>query len=94
MIVELPYDVILFHDGGEHNISTTGIGTIHDLLYNKVPRPPQNMKMVIVLSANFSVKKPLEAAVEILDKLFFRRKITHLVSTMAEAERLISKAGF
>jgi hypothetical protein len=95
MIQEVPHDVILFHNGGQHAVDTTRIGAINDRLYNKIPpRPAKNLKFTIVLIENLEHMKWVEAAVEILDKRFSRPGFVHVVNSMAEAEREISKAGF
>lgn len=93
-IKDLPQDVILFHNGGTHTVNLTKITSIHDLLYNNLSNPPRNLKFVIVYLENIKILKELDAAMEILDKLFFKRKIFHVASSMAEAERLIVRAGF
>ena len=47
LIQEIPHDVIMFHNIGQHAVNTTRIGVIHDDLYNKIPfRPAKNLKFV------------------------------------------------
>jgi hypothetical protein len=95
VIRSTPHDVILLHNGGTHNLETIGIGSFHDLLYNKLPRNPiENLKLIIVLLENDRTRRFTGAAMEILDKLFLRRQMVQSVGSMAEAERLIAKAGF
>jgi len=95
MIHDAAHEVILLHNGGNHNLETVGIGSFHDLLYNKLPRDSiENLKFIIVLIENNRIRKFAGAAMEILDKLFLRRQIVQSVGSMAEAERLIARAGF
>lgn len=94
MIKEIPHEIILFHNGGESPPVPIHFGSVHDQFYNKLPRPPKNLKFIIVLMGNPGVMRPFDAALEVLDKVFYMQKYTHVVSTMAEAERLITKAGF
>jgi len=95
MIQEVTHDIILFHNGGQHAVDTTRIGVINDRLYNKIPpRPAKNLKCTIVLIENLEYMRSVKAAMEILDKRFSRPGFAHVVNSMAEAEREISKAGF
>jgi hypothetical protein len=95
MIEKIPHDVILLHNGGKYKIETIGIGSFHDLLYNKLPsKPLENLKLIIVLLENNHIRRLAGAAMEILDKLFLRRQMVQSVGSMDEAERLIAKAGF
>lgn len=87
------HSVVLFHYAGKNNINLTDIGSIKDILYNKVPVPPQNMKLVIVLLNNFKARTSLMMAIEVLDKIAFGRKLTYVVDKLEEAERLIVQAG-
>ena len=96
MLDEVPHDVIVFHNGGEHKVDSTNLGRVHDSLYNKFPRrPPENLKQVIVLIEDDQIRESMSAAMEVLGQLFFKRKITQTVKTMAEAEEeeLLLKAG-
>ena len=93
IIQQESHPVILFHHSGKNNIDLIDIGSIKDLLYNKVPFPPPNMKLVIVLLNNYRSKTSLMMAMEVLDKVIFRRKLTYVVNTMEEAEAIIVKAG-
>ena len=93
IIQQESHPVILFHYAGKNNVDLIDIGSIKDLLYNKVPFPPPNMKLVIVLLNNYRSKTSLMMAMEVLDKVIFRRKLTYVVNTMEEAEAIIVKAG-
>jgi len=78
MIKELSYDVILFHKGTR--LKTARIGVIHDILYSGVTsRLPDNLKHIIVFLENLDEMKLADAAFEIMDKLFIRRKFVHVV---------------
>jgi hypothetical protein len=91
----IPHEVILFHNGGKYVVEALGIGSVHDLLYNKLPRrAPDNLKFIIVMVENDRTRRLMGAAMDVLDKLFFKRKIVYAVGKMEEAESLISKAGF
>lgn len=93
VIQQESHSVSLFHYAGKNNINLTDIGSIKELLYNKVPFPPPNMKLVIVLLNNFRAKTSLKVAMGVLDKVIFRRKLTYVVDTVEEAERLILQAS-
>jgi hypothetical protein len=96
MIKELPHEVILIHNGGSYNIAVEllSIGKIHDVVYSQFPAIPQNLKFVIVILASSLTRIPMGAGMEVLDILYFRRRMTYTVSRMEEAERLIAKSGF
>ncbi len=93
-IREVQNDVLLFHDTSQSTIDLLGFGSVHDLFYNKLPRPPHNLKMIVVVFRSPNVVKSVGASIEILDKLFFKRKYAHIVGSLEEAERLIAQAGF
>ncbi len=93
-IKEMPHDVILLHDTSGSKISLLGIGGIHDIFYNKLPSPPKNLKMVITVFNNLTITKSVSASMEILDKVFFKRRYAYIVANMEEADRLITQAGF
>ena len=94
ILQEMSHEVILFHNGGESPPASMNVGSIHDQFYNRLPRPPKNLKFVLVLLGNPGVMRPFDASLEVLDKVFFKRKYTYVVGTMAEAEKVIAKAGF
>lgn len=95
MIRETPNEVVLFHNGGKQNANMLGIQSVRDLLYNKLPRPSlTNMKFIIMLVEDDRTRRLMGSALEVLDKLFFKRKIVYAVGRMEEAEKLIAGAGF
>jgi hypothetical protein len=92
IIQQKSYPVILVHNRNNHKIDKFDLGSIKKILYDKLPPPPKNMKLVIVLS-NTSTKWMVQVGVEIAEKVNFGRKLTYFVSTMEEVEQLIKKAG-
>ena len=96
MIESLPHEAVLVHNDQGHSISLEllGVGKIHDSVYSKFPPVPKDLKSVIVILSSFGTRKMMGAAMEVLDKLFFGRKMVHTVSSMEEANVLIARAGF
>ena len=90
----LPQEIILFHNAGPYKVKQFGFGVAHDLLYNRLPRPPKNLKFIVTLMSDPAQQKSFYGAAELLDKLFFRRKYAYVVGSLVEAERLIAQAGF
>jgi hypothetical protein len=87
-----PHDVILFHNAGKYGVDLTSIGAIKDLLYNKVPPVPTNLRCVIVMVDYINLKfQSIKIAMDILDKTFYKRKLNYFVTTMEEVEQLIQK---
>jgi hypothetical protein len=96
MIETLPYEVILIHNSQGYNVELglLTVGKVHDSVYSKFPPVPKNLKFVIIILSQRATRAMMGSALEVLDRLFFRRKVTSVVASMQEAEAQIIKLGF
>lgn len=96
MIETVPYEVLLIHNGQGYNVELglLSVGKVHDSVYSKFPPVPKNLKFVVIILSQRATRAMMGSALEILDRVFFRRKMTTVVASMQEAESQIVKMGF
>jgi hypothetical protein len=96
MIETVSHEVILIHNSQGYNVELglLSVGKVHDSVYSKFPPIPKNLKLVIIILSQRAVRAMMGSALEVLDKMFFRRKMTSVVASMQEAEAQIINMGF
>jgi len=96
MIETVPHEVLLIHNGQGYNVELglLSVGKVHDSVYSKFPPVPKNLKFVVIILSQRATRAMMGSALEILDRVFFRRKMTTVVASMQEAESQIVKMGF
>ncbi|MFM8877174.1 MAG: hypothetical protein ACKOGC_14000 [Anaerolineae bacterium] len=96
MIETVPHEVLLIHNGQGYNVELglLSVGQVHDSVYSKFPPIPKNLKFVVIILSQRATRAMMGSALEILDRVFFRRKMTTVVASMQEAESQIVKMGF
>jgi hypothetical protein len=96
MIETVTHEAILIHNSQGHNVDLglLSVGKVHDSVYSKFPPVPKNLKFVIVVLSQRATRTMMGSALEVLDRLFFRRKVTSVVASIQEAEAQILKMGF
>lgn len=96
MIETMPHEVLLIHNGQGYNVELglLSVGKVHDSVYSKFPPVPKNLKFVVIILSQRATRAMMGSALEILDRVFFRRKMTTVVASMQEAESQIVKMGF
>ncbi len=96
MIETVPHEALLIHDSQGYNVelSLLSVGKVHDSVYSKFPPVPKNLKHVVIILSQRATRAMMGSALEVLDRLFFRRKVTSVVASMQEAEAEIIKMGF
>jgi hypothetical protein len=96
MIETVPHEVLLIHSGQGYNVELglLSVGKVHDSVYSKFPPVPKNLKFVVIILSQRATRAMMGSALEILDRVFFRRKMTTVVASMQEAESQIVKMGF
>ena len=96
MVETVPHEVLLIHNGQGYNVELglLSVGKVHDSVYSKFPPVPKNLKFVVIILSQRATRAMMGSALEILDRVFFRRKMTTVVASMQEAESQIVKMGF
>ena len=90
MFASVEHEVSLIHDQSTFPQTQTAIGAIRDI-WGKAPKPPKNLKIcIIVAPQRFNM---LETAFDVVEKLFFNKKITYFVDNMDNAKELLAKRG-
>jgi len=96
MIETVPHEVLLIHNGQGYNVELglLSVGKVHDSVYSKFPPVPKNLKFVVIILSQRATRAMMGSALEVLDRVFFRRKMTSVVASMQEAEVQIQNMGF
>lgn len=96
VVAAAPNEVIVIHNSNGYNVDLEllGVGKIHDSVYSKFPPIPANLKMVVIILGNRFTRSVMGSALEVLDRVFFKRRMAYTVSSMQEARALILKNGF
>ncbi|HNM37074.1 MAG TPA: hypothetical protein PKI33_08425 [Anaerolineales bacterium] len=96
MIETVPHEIALIHNGQGYNVELglLSVGKVHDSVYSKFPPVPKNLKFVVIILSQHATRAMMGSALEILDRVFFRRKMTAVVASMQEAEAQIMQMGF
>lgn len=96
MVKTIPHEVILIHNSQGYNVELDllSVGKVHDAVYSKFPPIPKNLKFVIIILSQRTTRAMMGSALEVLDKVFFRRKMTAVVASTQEAKAQIIKMGF
>ncbi|MFM8427436.1 MAG: hypothetical protein ACKOBL_19910 [Chloroflexota bacterium] len=96
MVETVPHEVLLIHNGQGYNVELglLSVGKVHDSVYSKFPPVPKNLKFVVIILSQRATRAMMGSALEFLDRVFFRRKMTTVVASMQEAESQIVKMGF
>jgi hypothetical protein len=92
----VPHEVLLIHNSQGYNVDVglLTVGKVNDSLYSQFPPIPKNLKLVIIILSQRATRAMMGSALEVLDRFFFRRKVTSVVASMQEAEAQIIKMGF
>ena len=96
IINTVPHEALLIHNSQGYNVELglLTVGKVNDSVYSKFPPIPKNLKLVIIILSQRATRAMMGSALEVLDKFFFRRKMTSVVASMQEAEAQIIKMGF
>lgn len=96
MIESMLHEVILVHNsqGYDVDLRLLSVGKIHDSVYSKFPPIPKNLKFVVIILSQRATRAMMGSALEVLDRVFFRRKMTSVIASMQEAEAQIANMGF
>ena len=96
MIETVSHEALLIHNSQGYNVELglLTVGKVNDSVYSKFPPIPKNLKLVIIILSQRATRAMMGSALEVLDKFFFRRKMTSVVASMQEAEAQIIKMGF
>ncbi|HND48743.1 MAG TPA: hypothetical protein PLL95_09285 [Anaerolineales bacterium] len=84
MIETVPHEIALIHNGQGYNVELglLSVGKVHDSVYSKFPPVPKNLKFVVIILSQHATRAMMGSALEILDRVFFRRKMTAVVASM------------
>jgi hypothetical protein len=85
-----PHNVVIFNESYRYAIDNVQISTIKELLFNKIPRVPKNLKGIIVLIPH-AQKAMLATGIEILADIQYGHKFIRVVDTYEEAEMLLNE---
>src|SRR5690349_8009205 len=96
IINAVPHEVLLIHNSQGYNVDVglLTVGKVNDSVYSQFPPIPKNLKLVIIILSQRATRAMMGSALEVLDRFFFRRKLTSVVASMQEAEAQIIKMGF
>lgn len=96
IINTVPHEALLIHNSQGYNVELglLSVGKVHDSVYSKFPPVPKNLKFVVIILSQRATRALMGSALEVLDRVFFRRKMTSVVASMQEAEVQILQMGF
>lgn len=82
----IDHKAIIIHDQINFPAEQSTISAIKDL-WGRLPLPPANLQACIVVNPKKNYM--LEIAFDIVEKTFFRRKVTRFVTTLEEVQKII-----